>query len=137
MIKKINIGGNTIKVEYQGTYRPDSIRIDGIEYSMTRYAERHNGKNWEASPRGNVLFYEAEDGRSYGIPQKKFTDGMTEAAKKAQKKYDEAHRDQWRMVHLKLNKETDKAIIEKLEASGNIQGYIKNLIQKDIENPKS
>lgn len=53
----------------------------------------------------------------------------TEAQKRAQKKYDEANRDKWRMVHLKLNKETDADIIEKLERSGNIQGYIKDLIR--------
>lgn len=58
---------------------------------------------------------------------------MTEAQKRAQKKYDEANKDKWRMVHLKLNKETDKGIITRLEESGNIQGYIKNLILKDIE----
>ena len=53
----------------------------------------------------------------------------TEAQKRAQKKYDEATRDKWRMVHLKLNRETDADIIEKLEQSGNIQGYIKDLIR--------
>jgi hypothetical protein len=37
------------------------------------------------------------------------------------------------MIHLKLNKEADRDIIERLEDSGNIQGYIKNLIMKDIE----
>jgi hypothetical protein len=57
----------------------------------------------------------------------------SDAQKRAQKKYDEANKDKWRMVHLKLNKETDKGIINRLEESGNIQGYIKNLILKDIE----
>ena len=56
-----------------------------------------------------------------------------EARLRAQKKYDETHREQWRMIHLKLNKITDEDIIQKLEASGNIQGYIKSLIRKDIE----
>lgn len=54
----------------------------------------------------------------------------TEAQKRAQKRYDEANKDKWRMIHLKLNKETDADIIEKLEASGNIQGFIKELIRK-------
>lgn len=54
----------------------------------------------------------------------------TEAQKKAQRRYDEASKDKWRMIHLKLNKETDADIIEKLEKSGNIQGYIKALIRK-------
>ena len=56
----------------------------------------------------------------------------TAAQKKAQKRYDEANRDKFRMVHLKLNRETDADIIEKLENSQNIQGYIKALIRADI-----
>ena len=56
----------------------------------------------------------------------------TDAQKRAQKKYDEAHRKDFRIVNLKLNREADTDIIEKLEASGNIQGYIKNLIRADI-----
>ena len=59
-------------------------------------------------------------------------DSMTEAQKRAQKKYDEAHRKDFRIVNLKLNRDTDADIIAKLEASGNIQGYIKNLIRADI-----
>lgn len=55
----------------------------------------------------------------------------TEAQKRAQKKYDEANKDKWRMIHLKLNRETDADIIEKLEKSDNIQGYIKELIRAD------
>ena len=56
----------------------------------------------------------------------------TEAQKRAQKRYDEANKDKWRMIHLKLNRETDADIIEKLENSQNIQGYIKDLIRADI-----
>ena len=57
---------------------------------------------------------------------------MTEAQKRAQKKYDEAHRKDFRIINLILNREADADIIAKLEASGNIQGYIKNLIRADI-----
>jgi len=57
----------------------------------------------------------------------------SEAQKKAQKKYDEANKGKWRMIHLKLNKDIDKDIIDKLETSGNIQGYIKDLISNDIK----
>lgn len=57
---------------------------------------------------------------------------MTEAQKRAQKKYDEANKGKWRMVHLKLNKEADAEIIEKLESVPNIQGYIKELIRADL-----
>ena len=55
----------------------------------------------------------------------------TEAQKRAQKKYDEANKDRYRMIHLKLNREADADIIEKLEQSENIQGYIKELIRAD------
>ena len=53
----------------------------------------------------------------------------TEAQKRAQKKYDEANKDKFRMIHLKLNRETDADIINKLEAADSIQGYIKKLIR--------
>lgn len=56
----------------------------------------------------------------------------TEAQKRAQKKYDEANKDKFRMIHLKLNRESDADIIEKLEQSNNIQGYIKELIRADL-----
>ena len=56
----------------------------------------------------------------------------TEAQKRAQKKYDEANKDKFRMIHLKLNRETDADIIEKLESMDSIQGYIKQLIRADI-----
>ena len=59
-------------------------------------------------------------------------DMTTEAQKKAQKKYDEANKGKWRMIHLKLNKEADADIIEKLEQVPNIQGYIKELIRADL-----
>lgn len=58
--------------------------------------------------------------------------GMTEAQKRAQKKYDEANKAKWRMIHLKLNKEADADIIQKLEEVENIQGYIKKLIRADL-----
>lgn len=57
----------------------------------------------------------------------------SEAQKRAQKRYDEATKDKWRMIHLKLNRETDADIIEILENSGNIQKYIKDSIRKRQE----
>lgn len=39
-----------------------------------------------------------------------------------------------RICGLKLNKKTDKKIIEKLKSVSNKQGYIKNLIKNDINN---
>lgn len=56
----------------------------------------------------------------------------TEAQKRAQKKYDEANRDKFRVINLKLNRANDADILEKLEKVDNIQGYIKGLIQSDI-----
>jgi len=56
----------------------------------------------------------------------------SEAQRRAQKKYDEANKEKFRMVHLKLNRETDTDVIDKLEAVDNIQGYIKELIRADI-----
>ena len=57
----------------------------------------------------------------------------TEAQKRAQKKYDEANKDKFRMIHLKLNRDTDADIISKLESVDSIQGYIKELIKNDIK----
>lgn len=57
----------------------------------------------------------------------------TEAQKRAQKRYDEANKDKFRIIHLKLNRDTDADIISKLESVENIQGYIKELIRQDIK----
>lgn len=54
----------------------------------------------------------------------------TEAQIKAQKKYDAANTKQF---HLKLNRNTDWDIIEKLDNVPNMQGYIKRLIRSDLE----
>ncbi len=54
----------------------------------------------------------------------------TEAQIKAQKKYDAANTKQF---HLKLNRNTDRDVIEKLDNVPNMQGYIKKLIRADLE----
>lgn len=51
----------------------------------------------------------------------------------SQNKYDANNT---RKFGLKLNKKTDKEIIEKLESVDSIQGYIKSLIRADIEKDK-
>ena len=56
----------------------------------------------------------------------------SEAQKRAQKKYDEGNKGKFRNFHLKLNVESDKEIISKLESVDSIQGYIKELIRKDL-----
>jgi hypothetical protein len=55
---------------------------------------------------------------------------MSPALVKAQKKY---NRTKTKSFTLKLNKETDADVIERLEKAENKQGYIKELIRKDIE----
>lgn len=55
----------------------------------------------------------------------------TKAQSRASAKYDKAHT---KGIYLKLNKETDADIIEYLEEVENVQGYIKTLIRKDMDN---
>lgn len=54
---------------------------------------------------------------------------VSEAQKRAQAKYDKANTKQ---VMLKLNKTTDADILEVLDQTPNVQGYIKQLIRDDI-----
>ena len=49
---------------------------------------------------------------------------------KASVKYNEANVKQ---IKLNLNLKTDADIIQRLSESGNMQGYIKSLIRKDME----
>lgn len=53
----------------------------------------------------------------------------TKAQLKAQAKYDKANTKQ---VMLKLNRTTDADILAKLAEVDNVQGYIKQLIRRDI-----
>lgn len=53
----------------------------------------------------------------------------SKAQLRAQAKYD---KDNTVQVKLKLNKKTDKDIIDRLAEADNIQGYIKELIRLDI-----
>lgn len=52
------------------------------------------------------------------------------ALKDAVAKYDAKNTKQ---IHLKLNLKTDKDILEKLEQVDSKQGYIKELIRRDLE----
>ena len=54
----------------------------------------------------------------------------TEAQKKASARYDANNTVR---INLKLNLNTDMDILEKLEGVANKNGYIKELIRKDIE----
>ena len=53
----------------------------------------------------------------------------TQAQLKAQSKYDRNHT---RSILLKLNLQSDADILSKLDAEGNRQGYVKELIRQDI-----
>lgn len=54
----------------------------------------------------------------------------SESIKRAVAKYDKAHTKQ---IKLKLNLETDRDIIKYLDQLENKQGYIKELIRKDMK----
>lgn len=54
----------------------------------------------------------------------------------SQKKYDEAHRDNYKTYLVKCNKATEADIIDRLDAVDNKQGYIKDLIRKDIRSDR-
>lgn len=58
-------------------------------------------------------------------------DKKKESRKRASMKYNAAHTKQFKMT---LNIKTDADIIEKLESVENKQGYIKDLIRKDMKN---
>ena len=47
-------------------------------------------------------------------------------------KYDKANKEKRQYYSLKLSKENDADIIERLNSVPNMQGYIKDLIRKDI-----
>ena len=57
-------------------------------------------------------------------------DKWTPAQKKAQTKYDAANTVQ---IKMKLNKHTDADVLAKLDSVGNRQGYIKELIRRDLK----
>ncbi len=54
----------------------------------------------------------------------------TEAQIRANRKYEAENT---RQVHLKLNRRTDKDVLEKLDSVPNKQGYIKELIRADLK----
>ena len=58
----------------------------------------------------------------------------TEAQRRAQAKYDKANT---KGVYLKLNITTDADIIEFLSSRQSVQGYIKQLIRRDMDLHKS
>lgn len=55
---------------------------------------------------------------------------VTDAQKRAQTKYDKSNTKQ---MTFKFNLKTDADILEKFKSVDNVQGYIKELIRKDIK----
>lgn len=55
---------------------------------------------------------------------------VSEAKKRANEKWD---KENIRRFALKVAKNTEKDILEKLESQENVNGYIKRLIREDIE----
>jgi len=55
-----------------------------------------------------------------------------EARLRAQKKYDETHKDNFKSYHIKFNRVDDVDIIKCLENQPNKNGFIKELIRKYI-----
>lgn len=49
-------------------YRPETLIINGVKYSATRFAERH-GYNWRTSASGNTLYYMSESGETLSFKQ--------------------------------------------------------------------
>lgn len=66
-------------------------------------------------------------------PPERGKDMTTEAQKKAVREYSRRSRDKFKVMTLKLNREADKDIIDKLASVDNMQGYIKELIRKDMK----
>lgn len=50
-----------------------------------------------------------------------------------QRKYDEAHKDDYKAYYIKCNRQQDADIIEFLESQSNKQGIIKELIREAIK----
>ena len=70
--KTMKIRYNNNEIEFTEQYRPEEITVNGVRASMNAYAEKHDGKNWQATASGNILYYLDENGKSYAIPQKRF-----------------------------------------------------------------
>ncbi len=57
----------------------------------------------------------------------------SESQKKAQARYDKSHREDYKFISLKINRQTEPEIVKKLEEVDNVNGYVKGLISEDIK----
>jgi hypothetical protein len=60
----------------------------------------------------------------------------SESQLRAQKKYDAAHKDQYKTYNLKFHRKNDAEVIFRLDTVPNKIAYIRELILKDIEGDK-
>lgn len=56
----------------------------------------------------------------------------SESQKKAAREYSRRSREKFKVLTLKLNKESDKDILDKLASVDNMQGFIKGLIRNSL-----
>lgn len=120
---------NEINLTEDGTYRPNTLIINGELASMERHASRY-GYDWKATTSGNVLCYRTESGMDYNIPQKRlqetFQDELREAMQSAGLNLKAAAElceipyrtmQDWRAGRRIPPKAMQKAVISKLEES--------------------
>lgn len=98
--------------------------VDGSVVMYGPVDEYYNHKRLE-DMKGPLLSYILDDGGTLKVKEIKSETTLYRATKK----YDKANTTQ---VHLKLNKNTDADILEKLGQVESKQGYIKALIRADI-----
>lgn len=63
----------------------------------------------------------------------KANEKKSDAEKRAQARYDEAHKAEFKNYHFKFRIEGNEDILERLEQERNKQNYIRQLIRADIE----
>lgn len=66
------------------------------------------------------------------VEDRKFIMTSREARLKAQKKYDDTHRVNYKFFHIKCNKQTEGDIVEYLQGKDNVNSFVKDLIRKEM-----
>lgn len=65
----MKIKGMDIQLTSDGTYRPETLIINGETAFATLFDNVH-GYHWKPSASGNILYYRTESGKEYAVPQK-------------------------------------------------------------------
>lgn len=102
----------------------DMLQRDSVEEYGADYESIYDEK-FEFAEIKELERYTDRLGNELANVEFKYKDNETPQAR-----YDKKHT---KGVYLKLNKETDKDILKKLNEVDNKQGYIKSLIRKDME----